>query len=48
MAEEHELDLKPNFILTDFEKDSNNAVKSKFLSAQSKGCRFHLGRSAYR
>ena len=48
MAEEHELELKPDFILTDFEKSSNNAVKSKFLSAQSKGCRFHLGQSVYR
>ena len=43
MAEEHELELKPHFILADFEKSSNNAIKSKFPSAQSKGCRFHLG-----
>ena len=48
MAEEHELELKPDFILTDFEKGSNNAVKSKFPSAQSKGCRFHLGQLVYR
>ena len=46
MAEEHELELKPDFILTDFKKGSNNAVKSKFPSAQSKGCR--LGQSVYR
>ena len=48
MAEEHELELKPDLILTDFEKGSNNAVKSKCPSAQSKGCRFHLGQSVYR
>ena len=48
MAEDHELKLKPDFIVTDFEKDSNNAVKSKFPSAQSKGCLFHLGQSVYR
>ena len=48
MAEEPGLEVKPDFILTDFEKGSNNVVKSKFPSAQSKGCRFHLGQSAYR
>ena len=41
VAEGHELELKPDFILTDFEKSSNNVVKSKFPSAQSKGCCFH-------
>ena len=45
---EHKFELKPDFILTDFVKSSNNAVKSKFPSAQSKGCRFHLGQSVYR
>ncbi|CAF4412360.1 unnamed protein product, partial [Rotaria sp. Silwood2] len=48
MAEEHELELKPDFILTDFEQGSINAVKSEFPSAQSKGCHFYLGQSVYR
>ncbi|CAF4975386.1 unnamed protein product [Rotaria sp. Silwood1] len=48
MAEEHELELKPDFILTDFEQGSINAVKSEVQSAQSKGCHFHLGQSVYR
>ncbi|CAF1014859.1 unnamed protein product [Rotaria sordida] len=48
MAAENELELKPDFVLTDFEKGSINAVKSEFPSAQSKGCHFHLGQSVYR
>ena len=48
MAEERELELKPDFTLTDFEKRSDNAVKSEFPSAQSKGWHFHLGQSVYR
>ncbi|CAF3849720.1 unnamed protein product [Rotaria sp. Silwood1] len=47
-AEEHGLELKPDFVLTDFEKGSINAVKSEFSSAQSKGCHFHLGQAVYR
>ncbi|CAF3241470.1 unnamed protein product [Rotaria sp. Silwood2] len=47
-AEENELELKPDFVLTDFEKASINAVKSEFSSARSKGCHFHLGQNVYR
>ncbi|CAF1585084.1 unnamed protein product [Didymodactylos carnosus] len=48
LADENELELKPDFVLTDFEKGSISAVKSEFPSAQSKGCHFHLGQSVYR
>ncbi|CAF0868187.1 unnamed protein product [Rotaria sordida] len=48
LADENELELKPDFVLTDFEKGSINAVKSEYPSAQSKGCHFHLGQSVYR
>ncbi|CAF1202206.1 unnamed protein product [Rotaria sp. Silwood1] len=47
-AEENGLELKPDFVLTDFEKASINAVKSEFPSAKSKGCHFHLGHNVYR
>ncbi|CAF4247052.1 unnamed protein product [Rotaria sp. Silwood2] len=43
LADENELELKPDFVLTDFEKGSINAVKFEYPSAQSKGCHFHLG-----
>lgn len=48
LADENNLDLNPEFILTDFEIGAVNAVKSEFPSAQSKGCHFHLGQSVYR
>ncbi|CAF4789933.1 unnamed protein product [Rotaria sp. Silwood1] len=48
LADENELELKPDFVLTDFEKGSINAVKLEYPSAQSKGCHFHLGQSVYR
>ncbi|CAF1076003.1 unnamed protein product [Rotaria sordida] len=48
LADENELELKPDFMLTDFEKGSINAVKLEYSSAQSKGCHFHLGQSVYR
>jgi hypothetical protein len=47
LADENKLELNPDFILTDYEKGSINAVKSEFPSAQSKGCHFHLGPSVY-
>jgi hypothetical protein len=48
LADENSLELNPEFVLTDFEKGSINAVKSEFPGAQSKGCHFHLGQSVYR
>lgn len=47
-ADELSLDLKPDFVLTDFEKAAINAVNSEFPSAQNKGCHFHLAQSVYR
>jgi hypothetical protein len=43
LAEENDFELKPDFVLTDFEKGSINAVKSEFPGAKSTGCHFHLG-----
>lgn len=48
LADENELELKPLFVLTDFEKGSINAVNLEFPSARSKGCHFHLGQAIYR
>ncbi|CAF1369872.1 unnamed protein product [Adineta ricciae] len=48
LAEENNLELNPQFILTDFEKGSINGIKSEFPGAQSKGCHFHLGQLVYR
>ncbi|CAF1509331.1 unnamed protein product [Rotaria sordida] len=48
LADENELESKSDFVLTDFEKGSINAVKLEYSSAQSKGCHFHLGQSVYR
>ena len=42
LADENKLELNPDFVLTDFEKGSINAVQSEFPSAQSKGCHIHL------
>ncbi|CAF3795048.1 unnamed protein product [Rotaria sp. Silwood1] len=42
LVDGNKLKLNPDFVLTDFEKGSINAVKSEFPTAQSKGCRFHL------
>ena len=48
LAEENDLELKPEFVLTDFEKGAINAIISEFPNARSKGCHFHLGQSFYR
>ena len=47
LAEENNLDLKPEFVLTNFEKGAINAIQSEFPNALSKSCHFHLGRSVY-
>ena len=48
LAEENDLELKPEFVLTDFEKGAINAIISEFPNARSKGCHFHLGQFFYR
>ena len=47
LAEENDLELKPAFVLTDFEKDAINAIMLEFPDARSKSCHFHLGQSIY-
>ena len=48
LAEENNLELKPEFVLTDSEKGAINAIISEFANTRSKGCHFYLGQSIYR
>ena len=48
MADREDIELKPDFVITDFEMAAINAVKSEFPGVQNKGCFFHLGQSVYR
>jgi len=47
-AEEHNIQLIPPYIITDFEKASINAAYEEFPGVISKGCFFHLGQSGWR
>src|SRR5437763_6656314 len=47
-SDEHNIDLQPQFILTDFEKAAINATKAEFQEVQNKGCLFHLSQNIYR
>jgi len=40
--------LRPDFVLTDFERAAMNAVTDVFPGAQSKGCHFHLAQIIFR
>jgi hypothetical protein len=42
------LDLQPDFILTDFEKSAMNAAVNEFPGTQNKCCLFHLAQSTFR
>jgi hypothetical protein len=42
------IDLQPDFVLTDFEKSAMNAVVNEFPGVQNKCCHFHLAQSTYR
>ena len=42
------LDLRPEFVLTDFELASMNAIRYEFPGVQNKGCLFHLAQSTFR
>src|SRR5436190_21660497 len=46
-GDEHDIDLIPQFVLTDFEAAAINAVRIEFQEAQNKGCHFHLSQSVY-
>ena len=47
-AAEHNFDLQPSVILTDFEQASINASHQVFPNVHNKGCFFHLGQSGWR
>src|SRR4051812_2350743 len=47
-SEEQDIDLQPQFVLTDFEIVAINAIQAEFQDVQSKGCHFHLAQNIYR
>ena len=47
-GDEHDIHLRPQFILTDFEQAAINAAHAEFQGVQNKGCFFHLSQSVYR
>ena len=44
-SEDQNIDLQPQFILTDFEKAAINAINAEFQNIQNKGCHFHLAQN---
>jgi hypothetical protein len=48
LAGEQSIDLQPDFVLTDFEIGSMNAIRNIFPEVRNKACHFHLGQSIYR
>lgn len=47
-SEEENIDLQPQFILTDFEQAAINAAREEFPGVRNKGCHFHLAQNVYR
>ncbi|CAG8474820.1 15616_t:CDS:2, partial [Gigaspora rosea] len=47
-AEENNINLLPQMVLTDFESAAINAIQLEFEDIQCKGCHFHLAQSVYR
>lgn len=47
-SDEHNINLQPQFVLTDFEKAAINAIHIEFPDVQNKGCHFHLSQNIYR
>ena len=47
-SNEYEIDLQPQFVLTDFEMAAINAIRTEFPGIQNKGCHFHLSQNIYR
>jgi MULE transposase domain/FLYWCH zinc finger domain len=45
---EYNINLQPQFVLTDFEQAAINATSREFQGVQNKGCFFHLAQSIYR
>jgi len=48
ILDEHDIQLQPQFILTDFEQAAINAARAEFQGVQNKVCHFHLAQSVYR
>jgi hypothetical protein len=48
LANLENIDLRPDFVITDFEKSAMNAVVNEFPGVQNKCCHFHLAQSTYR
>jgi hypothetical protein len=48
IADQRNIELRPDFVLTDFEKAAMNAVRNEFHGVQNKCCNFHLAQSVYR
>jgi hypothetical protein len=46
-GDECNIDLQPQFIITDFEMAAINAIRAEFQGVQNKGCRFHLSQNIY-
>ena len=47
-SDEHNINLQPRFILTDFEQAAIKAAHEEFQGVQNKGCHFHLSQNIYR
>ncbi|GBC10926.2 hypothetical protein GLOIN_2v1446576 [Rhizophagus irregularis DAOM 181602=DAOM 197198] len=47
LGDEHNIDLQPQYVLTNFEKALINAVHIELHGVQNKGCHFHLSQSVY-
>ena len=47
-GDEENIDLQPQFVLTDFEIAAINAIRAEFPGVQNKGCHFHLSQNIYR
>ncbi|CAB4389744.1 unnamed protein product [Rhizophagus irregularis] len=44
----HDIDLHPQFVLTDFEIAAIKTIRTEFSGVQNKGCHFHLSQNIYR
>ncbi|CAG8443868.1 13218_t:CDS:2 [Gigaspora rosea] len=47
-SEEHNINLDPHVVLTDFEAVTINSVQLEFDDVQNKGCHFHFSQCIYR
>ena len=47
-GDEYNIDLQPQFVLTDFEIAAIKAIHAEFQEVQHKGCHFHLSQNIYR